>query len=160
MDSKFEFFYGGPFSQWYSSPIIIENVKYNCAEQYMMAMKAVTFKDWASFLDIMKAKEPWEQKALGKTVRNFNKDEWEKVAKDFVFKANYVKFSTPEMKQFIISTGDRELVEASPTDCIWGIGLSEDDPKRCNKSEWRGTNWLGEVLMEVRNTFKKELING
>lgn len=152
---EFFFFYGGPFSQWYRSILKIDGVEYNCAEQYMMAMKATMFEDKEALLKIMKAHDPSTQKATGRKVKNFDPAKWNLVAKDFVYAANLAKFtSTSFLKRFILDTGDREIVEASPTDTIWGIGLAEDDPDRLDRTKWRGTNWLGEVLMKVREDLK------
>lgn len=155
MDNNFLFFYGGEFSQWYMCNFIIDEIQYNCAEQYMMAQKALLFKDYSNFLKIMKASQPHHQKALGKLVKNFNKEEWEKHCKKYVYDANIAKFSLSHLTPVILSTGDKELVEASSTDCIWGIGLAEGDPDCYDRSKWRGTNWLGEVLMEVRKDLRK-----
>jgi ribA/ribD-fused uncharacterized protein len=152
--NNFIFFYGGPFSQWYRSVFEIDGVKYNCAEQYMMAMKAKMFGDDESLLKIMKSHEPWVQKATGRTVKNFDADKWNNVSRDFVYRANMAKFSIPYLKDYILSTGDKEIVEASPTDKIWGIGLSEDNPDRFDRTKWNGTNWLGEVLMKVRKDLQ------
>jgi ribA/ribD-fused uncharacterized protein len=150
------FFYGGPCSQWYRSPMMIDGVKYNCAEQYMMAQKALLFGDEDVYFAIMRATDPSEQKMLGRQVRNFDADKWNEVAKEVVYKANLAKFTQNEdLKQWLEKTGDRELVEASPTDCIWGIGLSTTDPRRHDRSQWRGTNWLGEAIMRAR----KEIFN-
>jgi ribA/ribD-fused uncharacterized protein len=156
MTEQFEFFYGGPFSQWYSLDIVIDGVTYNTAEQYMMAMKAKHFGDEDAYQKIMKAKHPSDQKAIGRQVKNFDAVAWNAVSRDYVYKANLVKFSNPFMADYILSTGDKEIVETSPTDCIWGIGLSESDPGRFDKSKWRGTNWLGEVLMKVRNNIRSK----
>ena len=145
------FFYGGFFSQWYAADFIIGGVTYNTAEQYMMAMKADYFQDFETKKRIMQTKNPREQKALGRVVKNFNVDEWNKVSRTFVFAANEAKFrQNPYLLDYILSTGDRELVEASPTDIIWGIGLAENDSRIHDRTQWRGTNWLGEVLMNVR----------
>jgi len=153
MSDKFEFFWGGIFSQWYKSRFNVDGVYYNCAEQYMMAMKAAFFEDYVE--SIMKTTDPKAQKALGRQVKNFNSDRWNAVAKDFVFKANLAKFSDDTLKRLLLDTGDKEIVEASPYDKIWGIGMSETDPDRFDKSKWRGTNWLGEVLMQVRAELRK-----
>lgn len=156
-DEKFHFFYGGPFSQWYSFDMSIDGVTYNTAEQYMMAMKAKHFGDEETYKEIMKALNPWDQKALGRQVKNFDANSWNAVSRDHVYKANLAKFTSDHhLRHFILSTGDKEIVEASPTDCIWGIGLAENDPKRFDKTNWRGTNWLGEVLMKVRTEIRKQ----
>ena len=155
-DDQFVFFYGGPFSQWYRSYFEVEGTGYNCAEQYMMAQKALLFGDEEARQKIMATRDPSVQKATGRTVKNFDADKWNKVAKALVYRANLAKFSEPRLKQFILETGSKEIVEASATDRIWGIGMSESDPDRFNKSKWRGTNWLGEVLMQVRDTLRNE----
>ena len=155
--SKYTFFWGGPFSQWARSSFVIDGVTYGTAEQYMMAQKALTFGDHDIFNEIMKTKGPSEQKALGRKIENFNKDVWEAKCKQVVYDANYAKFT--QLKSFynaLMATGDTELVEASPEDKIWGIGLSEDDPRAQDKSQWQGTNWLGEIITQVREDLKKE----
>lgn len=156
---KYVFFYGGVFSQWYMYDMFIDGVKYNCAEQYMMAMKAMTFDDTASLLKIMQSPSPADQKAIGRKVKNFNAAMWDCVAKNYVEKANYVKFSG-DLKPYLLETGDREIVEASPTDKIWGIGLATSDPRCLDKSQWQGKNWLGECIMRVRETLKEENRSG
>lgn len=149
---KFVFFYGGVFSQWFYHDMEIDGVTYNCAEQYMMAMKAKTFNDTASLEKIMGTFDPREQKAYGRKVQGFDADMWNCVAKNYVYKANLAKFSG-DLKQDLLETGDRELVEASPYDKIWGIGLGMDSKHLTDKTKWQGTNWLGETLMRVRDTL-------
>jgi len=156
MNDKFVFFYGGPFSQWYPSKFTIDDIKYNTAEQYMMASKADYFGDEPTLAKILKSKDPSEQKALGRQVAGFNVEAWSAVSKGYVYKGNMAKFSDPALKQILLSTGDKELVEASPYDKIWGIGLGQDNPDRFDKSKWRGLNWLGETLMKVRNDLRKQ----
>lgn len=154
-DGKFVFFYGGPFSQWYQSQFEIDGIKYNCAEQYMMAMKANTFNDKEAYDKIMKSHDPSTQKATGRKVKNFNPEVWNKVAKDYVYKANVAKFSVPYLKEILLNTGDQEIVEASPSDRIWGIGLPMGHPDLADKTKWQGTNWLGECIMKARETLRK-----
>ncbi len=153
----FTFFWGGAFSQWYPSPMEIDGVQYNCAEQYMMEQKAKLFGDEEMRQKIMTTDSPNKQKQFGKQVKGFDKDTWENVAKDIVKRANIAKFTqNPElMVAFEVSKG-RELVEASPEDKIWGIGLHESDELAWNKETWQGTNWLGEAIMRVRDTLKVE----
>lgn len=149
---EYVFFYGGVFSQWYQYDMEIDGVVYNCAEQYMMAMKAKTFNDTASLNLIMNSDNPKDQKAYGREVKNFNPDVWNAVSRDYVYRANLVKFSG-DLKQELMDTGDREIVEASPTDKIWGIGLGLNNVNILDKSKWQGTNWLGECIMKVRSTY-------
>jgi len=147
-------FWGGPFSQWYPSLFEVEGIKYNCTEQYMMAKKAGLFGDEKAQLKIMNSNDPREQKRIGRTVEGFVADRWNVVARDIVFKGNVAKFvQNSDLRAYMLATGDQEIVEASPEDTIWGIGLSADDPDAYFKSKWKGTNWLGEVLMNVRDVL-------
>jgi len=154
---KYTFFWGGPFSQWAPSEILIDGVKYNCCEQYMMAQKALLFKDMEAHDAIMKAQHPSDQKSLGRKIKNFDKETWELVAKSVVFRANDAKFT--QHKHYyddLMATGDTLLVEASPEDKIWGIGLAENDPRVHDESQWQGTNWLGEVITDVRENLSSQ----
>lgn len=153
---EFEFFWRGPFSQWYKSDFVVDGVKYNCAEQYMMAEKARLFKDKEAERAIMKTKSPREQKRLGRQVKGFNVDKWANVARDIVYRGNMAKFSQNEdLLEVLLATEDKTLVEASPVDNIWGIGLSEYDSRALDRNQWRGKNWLGEVLTRVKNDLRK-----
>jgi ribA/ribD-fused uncharacterized protein len=152
---KFVFFYGGPLSQWYPSKFTIDGVNYNTAEQFMMAKKAEYFDDQDALSKILKTNDPAEQKAIGRTVKNFDKEAWDAVSRGYVYQGNIAKFKQNEdLKKYLLSTEDKELVEASPYDKIWGIGLSTSNPDRFDKSKWKGTNWLGETLMKVRSDLK------
>lgn len=144
-------FYGGPLSQWVPCKFEIDGITYNCAEQYMMAEKAFFFDDEESFCRILGTSNPSQQKAIGRKVKGFDADAWNKIACSVVYKGNYAKFGqNPMLKDFLLNTGNRHLVEASPTDLIWGIGLSVDDPRALDPKQWRGLNWLGVTLMKVR----------
>jgi ribA/ribD-fused uncharacterized protein len=91
-------------------------------------------------------------------VRNFDVSIWNSKAKNIVYKGNYAKFNQNEhLKKILLSTGNKILVEASPYDAIWGVGMSEDNPDIYDSKKWKGTNWLGEVLMQVREDLSKEL---
>ena len=148
---KYIFFYGGIYSQWYRCKISIGGIEYCTNEQYMMAKKAELFHDHLAYDAIMISQDPASQKSWGKRVKNFDKDEWEAVARDIVYDANYAKFTQHEdFRKQLIDSGDKIIVEGSPTDCIWGIGMSCDDPGILDPKNWRGTNWLGEAIMKVR----------
>jgi hypothetical protein len=148
---KFIPFYGGPFSQWAESPIVIDGVLYNCAEQYMMAKKALLFEDGEAYLAIMATRDPAEQKRIGRTVRGFRREVWDVVSRDVVARASLAKFtSTPKLHRRLMATEGHTLVEASPTDDVWGVKLYENDPAVHDRGLWRGTNWLGQVLTDLR----------
>jgi len=151
------FFWGGEFSQWCPSKFTIDETEYNCAEQYMMEQKAKLFGDEEMERKIMETDSPRKQKQFGKQVQGFVKETWENVARDIVKRANIAKFTqNPDLRvAFEVSKG-KELVEASPEDTIWGIGLHESDERAWTKETWLGTNWLGEVLMDVREELTEE----
>lgn len=140
------------FSQWYVIDFEVDGHKYNCAEQYMMAQKAWLFKDYEIFGRILDATDPQEIKALGREVRNFEPKIWNENKFRIVVKGNLGKFGgNPELKDFLLSTGDKIIVEASPYDKIWGIGMKDGTPGIENPVNWKGENLLGFALMEVRD---------
>lgn len=143
-------------SQWQPSYFEVDTDDYTCAEQYMMAEKARLFEDKEIETQIMQASDPKTMKALGKKVKNFDQAIWDKAKYSIVLNGNYYKFAqNKEMRDFLLSTGDQILVEASPLDTIWGIGMTEDDPKANDPVKWKGKNLLGFALMEVRNELRR-----
>ena len=155
---KFTFFWRtrSPFSNWHISPFEIDGIWYNCSEQWMMAEKARLFDDKKILIKILASTEPRDQKALGRLVQGFDKAKWDAIAREIVYKGCVAKFSqNPKLKEALLATEGTTMVEASPVDCIWGIGLAEDDPRALDRSKWLGTNWLGEVLDRVREEFLK-----
>lgn len=145
------YFWSGIYSQWHKSDFTIDGNKFTTAEQYMMYKKALLFEDEEVANAIMRTNNPREQKALGRKVRNFNTDTWNKVCREYVYEANYAKFTqNPQMLDELFRTGKKLIVEASPKDIIWGIGLHYDDERIHDKSQWKGKNWLGEAIMRVR----------
>ena len=121
---EYHLFWGGPFSQWYDSLFMDGNTSYCHCEQYMMAHKAMTFNDDESLAAIMATKSPREAKALGRKVVNYDQETWDKVKFDIVVNANRLKFmQSLNLQKYLLDTGDDILVEASPYDRIWGIGM-------------------------------------
>lgn len=144
-------------SQWYPAEFIEDDIIYPTAEHYMMAEKARLFKDTEILKEILEAKHPKQAKELGRKVKNFNPEVWDKHCCDIVYRGNLLKFSQNlELRSFLVNTNSRILAEASPYDKIWGIGMDEKSPGIENPTNWRGTNYLGFALMEVR----KELSGG
>lgn len=145
------------FSQWWECEFEIDGITYHTSEQYMMSQKALLFGDTEINEEIMKARHPKQFKDLGRKVNNFNEQIWNENCCDIVLKGNYAKFSQNErLKYFLLNTNDRVLVEASPYDKIWGIGMSEDNPKCENPIQWNGTNFFGFCLMEIRDMLREK----
>lgn len=142
------------FSQWYPAQFVIDGITYQNAEQYMMAEKARLFEDENAFKKIISSTSPREMKAIGRTIKNFDQQVWEQNREQVVFDANLAKFSQDRvLKKTLLDTQNKILVEASPVDAIWGIGLHETHPDAKDPSKWQGLNLLGFILMRVRNTL-------
>jgi len=138
-------------SQWYPARFRVDSVAYASAEHYMMAEKARIFGDSAKRQQILEATTPAAAKALGREVGQFDAERWSKARVEIVIAGNLAKFAqNPALGAFLIGTGDQILVEASPVDLIWGIGLAADDPGAADPWAWRGHNLLGFALMAVR----------
>lgn len=143
-------------SQWYPSSFVYRGEQYCCAEQFMMACKAELFGDLDIKERLLLSKEPKLIKALGRQVSNFDQELWDKFKHSIVLMGNWCKFSqNPDLADFLLSTHNRLLVEASPVDKIWGIGLAADHEDATNINKWRGLNLLGFALMEVRDELKR-----
>jgi len=139
-------------SQWWEQPFVVDDVTYLTAEHWMMAGKAKLFKDEEMLAKILAAKHPHQAKKLGRKVQNFDNKVWEEHRYAIVLEGNLHKFRQHEdLKNYLIQTKNSIMVEASPFDKIWGIGMSKDNPKAQNMDTWNGLNLLGFVLMEVRD---------
>lgn len=146
------------FSQWYESPFVVEGVTYLTAEHFMMSEKARLFRDNKTRIKIISAKNPGEAKKLGREINNFDEKLWLKHRFEIVVTANTEKFSqNSKLREFLLNTGDRILVEASPVDKIWGIGLDADNPLANNPNRWKGINLLGFALMQVRDQLTSRI---
>lgn len=146
------------FSQWWPAAFETEGIRYPTAEHWMMAGKASLFNDKQILDRIMQAESPAETKKLGRLIQNFDPAKWDKQKYEIVVQGNYYKFrQNPALADFLLRSGERVLVEASPVDPVWGIGLAADDPRAENPLLWKGENLLGFALMEVRDRLKEEL---
>lgn len=142
-------------SQWWPAAFVENDVRYATAEHYMMAEKAHLFGDHEIREKILQKTSPKDVKDLGRQIRGFDAEMWDAHKYAIVRQGNYLKFSqNEELNQFLLQTTNKILVEASPVDAIWGIGLAEDHPDARNPDKWRGENLLGFALMEVRDQLK------
>lgn len=146
------------FSQWWAEhPFEEDGVVYATAEHYMMAGKAKLFEDNAILEQIIACETAAEAKKLGRKVHNFESHIWEQHRCAIVTRGNELKFGQhEELKAFLLGTGERVIVEASPEDRIWGIGLAKNNPSASQPTQWKGQNLLGFCLMEVRDLLSSE----
>ncbi|WP_433340459.1 NADAR family protein [Streptomyces sp. CA-253872] len=143
------------FSQWWPAPFTVGDATYATAEHWMMARKARLFGDVGAENAVLTARSPAQAKAAGRLVHGFDDATWERERFGIVVEGNVHKFSAdPALAAFLIGTGDRVLVEASPLDRIWGIGLAADDPRASRPASWRGQNLLGFALMATRDILR------
>jgi ribA/ribD-fused uncharacterized protein len=141
-------------SQWWPADFTVDGVVYRTAEHFMMAGKARLFGDEEAAAAIVAAEHPKQAKDLGRQVRGFDDDLWVAARFDLVVRGNLAKFGqNDDLRDFLLGTGQRVLVEASPVDRVWGIGLAADDERAEDPARWNGLNLLGFALMEVRQTL-------
>jgi ribA/ribD-fused uncharacterized protein len=142
------------FSQWYAAPFAVDGVRYATAEHWMMSEKALLFGDDAALAQVFAKDDPGAAKAAGRTVHGFDDVVWTRHRFDIVVRGNLAKFGQHlPLRDFLMRTGDQILVEASPVDPIWGIGLAAEDPRAQDPMHWRGLNLLGFALMAVRDAL-------
>lgn len=159
---KFLFFWGhrprpdgrvgnGCLSQWWVAPFTVDGIRFPTAEHYMMWRKAALFGDDRTAAAVLAAGHPRAAKDLGRQVGGFDQGTWDAHREEIVATANLAKFGQhPQLRRFLLGTGQRVLVEASPLDRVWGIGLTGDDPAATDPGRWQGLNLLGFALMRVR----------
>lgn len=145
-------------SQWWPCEFVVDGQRYPTAEHFMMAEKARLFGDEAARADILSTTDPGKAKALGRKVRAFDERRWAEARFDIVVRGNVAKFGQNEpMCHFLLGTRDKILVEASPTDRVWGIGLAADHPDAAEPAAWPGQNLLGFALMRARETLRSKV---
>ncbi|WP_030486984.1 NADAR family protein [Micromonospora chokoriensis] len=147
----------GCLSQWWPAAFTIDELRFATAEHYMMWRKATLFGDRAVAEKILAAPHPHAAKALGGRVAGFDQQTWNEHRSAIVVAGNLAKFDQhPALRAFLLATRQRVLVEASPVDRIWGIGLNRDDPAASDPGSWRGLNLLGFALMQVREVLRDQ----
>jgi ribA/ribD-fused uncharacterized protein len=146
----------GCLSQWYPAPFTVDGVRYPTAEHYMMVGKARLFGDAEAERLVLASDDPGRAKGAGRRVSGFDEETWAARRYEIVVAANTAKFGQhPALGEFLLGTGERVLVEASPYDTVWGIGLAAAQPEARHPSQWRGLNLLGFALMDVREALRR-----
>ena len=141
----------GCLSQWWPSPFTVDGTEYASAEHWMMAGKARLFGDEQALARVLAATSPAQAKTFGRRVRGFDEDTWIRHRWELVVEGNAAKFGQDAaLRAYLLATGARVLVEASPVDRVWGIGLAADDERAADPARWQGLNLLGFALMEAR----------
>ncbi len=154
MAEAFTFFWKHRLSQWHRAPFALGGVAFTSAEQSMMYAKALLFGDREAAARVLAAETPREQQAVGREVRGFDEPVWVLFREGIVFAGNYARFSqNADQRELLFATRGTTLVEASPHDRVWGIGLAADDPRARDRSQWLGLNLLGEALTRVREAL-------
>ncbi|MFD5571938.1 NADAR family protein [Streptomyces cadmiisoli] len=144
-------------SQWWPSPFTVDGVEYATAEHWMMAAKARLFEDPEGERRVLAAAHPSQAKNAGRLVRGFDDSVWRRERFRIVAEGSAHKFRAhADLREFLLNTGQRVLVEASPVDRVWGIGLAADDEAASDPTRWRGPNLLGFALMEARERLRAE----
>lgn len=156
----------GFLSNWYESPFHIidlngETLRFTCIEQYFMWQKAKLFGDEEIAKEILDTPySPKKYKTLGRRVNGFDEEMWTHNRASIMEDALYYKFTqNKNLLAALISTNGFYLVEASPFDTVWGIGMSANDKDVAQEMRWRGKNLLGESLMKIRQKIISELHN-
>lgn len=160
-NDQYVFFWNGPFSNWYYAPFKMMTeygeMEFGCSEQAMMFHKAKMFNDERIAEMIMRSPSPREQKALGRKVEGYSDDIWHGSSVQIVTEILIAKFSADDaLKAILLDTGDKTIVEASPLDFVWGIGMGVNDDNILNEDKWNGTNFLGIALMNARDELRNE----
>jgi len=151
----YHFFWRGKLSQWAKSEFEQDGIVFKCAEQYMMYYKAILMNDTELSLKILKTETPKEQQELGRKIKNFDQNLWDANKTQIVYNGNYLKFTqNPKLLKELFETGNTLLVEASPFDKVWGIGLDEEKASKTSLENWQGQNLLGKILTKLREDLE------
>ncbi|GAB3161727.1 NADAR family protein [Micromonospora sonneratiae] len=164
---KFLFFWGhqperdgrvgaGCLSQWWPASFTADDREFATAEHYMMWRKARLFDDDETAERILTVPHPQQAKTLGRQVRGFDEQSWREQRYDIVVDGSVAKFGQhADLRRYLLGTGERVLVEASPRDRIWGIGMGASNELATRPAQWRGLNLLGFALMRARTLLRE-----
>lgn len=138
------------FSNFYNSPFSLKinqkQITFPTVEHYFHYQKALLFNDKDAQQAILNTTDPLQVKRIGRTVKNFNHEQWESVAPKHLANGMYLKFTqNPTLKKQLLNTKDATLEEVNPYDNKYGIGKDGD-----------GQNLTGKCLMQVRDLIAEK----
>jgi ribA/ribD-fused uncharacterized protein len=111
-------------------------------EHYFQAQKFPTEPAYQG--TIRHARTAKEAKALGRSRKARLREDWESVKEEAMRRALRAKFTAhAALRQLLLNTGERQLMENAPADYYWGCG-----------STGTGQNRLGVLLMELRTALR------
>jgi hypothetical protein len=151
-------FWGSCFSNFFPTRFYLDGRYWTTSEKYFMYTKAITFGDEEIAEKILKTDNPKECKNLGRQVKNFNSEEWDKIKEEIMYKAVKAKFEQDGLcNSCILNYLNKDFVEGSPYDKIWGVGIKYDDKRILNKKNWQGQNLLGKILTRVKDELVQSM---
>ena len=144
------------FSQWHEAPFTVDGILYRTSEHWMMSKKALLFGDFVSSDKVLQCEKPAEAKAIGRAISGYDDELWNASKYEIVKTGNFHKFAqNQDLRKYLINTQAKIIVEASPVDAVWGIGMAQDHKSIMNPEAWRGENLLGFAIMEVRDMLNE-----
>ena len=144
------------FSNMAEYPIQINDIKYPTVEHYFQVQKAKEFGDTEIEKKMLETPSAKAVKALGRKVKNFQKEVWDAKKQEIMMRGVKAKFvQHPELQKQLLETENREIGDANARNAYWGIGTSENTEKSKDPTKWKGQNKLGKILMALRDDFKQ-----
>lgn len=153
----------GYLSNWGKSTLAIEGVSYGCVEQWLMASKASLCKDEAVREQVMATSNPRKQKALGRSLDKKMVTRCWKVPQKWAVQLQGARAKFQQNGKLavkLLRTGQKRIAEASPSDSVFGIGLSPSNPLAQDPANWNGLNLLGRALEKVREEVRQHILKG
>lgn len=150
---RFTFFHkkDAPFSLQKKTHFVVRGKLFTSAEQFLHYQKALLFNDVETAQQILESDTPAEQRRMVKTVKDVDEYRWLKYRDFFVYEGNRAKFmQNADLREELMATRGTDVVEASPTSKIWGIGMGVKNPDIYDPEKWKGENVLGRVLTRLR----------
>lgn len=151
-------FWGSCFSNFFPTRFYLDGRFWTTSEKYFMYQKAITFGDEEIAEKILSLDEPGKIKKLGREVKGFDNDYWNKVKEDIMYKAVRAKFEQDALcRECLLRYPTKHFVEGSPTDTEWGVGIIYRDSTIDDSNNWKGKNLLGKILDEIRDATVRDV---